>query len=315
MRCAFSAIVPLLLAACGSQPPPGLPGYVEGEYVQVAAPLAGRITAVNVSRGAQVAQDAPLFSFDAEREQGAAAEAEQRVSAAQARLADLRKGRRPEELDVIRAQLRQARAQQDLATAQFKRQTEMRIKGLSSDEQVDQSGALARAAEARVQELQHQLGVAELSARSDAISAADAEVKGAQAQLAQARWQLAQKSASAPAAGSIEEVYFRAGEWAPAGAPVVSLLPPQNRKLRFFVPEPLLGSLRAGAAVRVRCDGCGEAMGASISFIAAEAEFTPPVLYGREQRDRLVYRVEAQPAPADAPRLHPGQPVDIELPQ
>lgn len=237
----------LLLAACGPGEAPPLQGYVEGEFVQVASPLAGRITAIHVVRGAETIAGAPLFTLEAEREQATVAEAEQRLSAAQ---------------------------------AQLRRQTQLRQKGLSSIEQVDEARTRAETA---------------------------------QAQLVQARWQLTQKSVVAPAAGLVQEVYFRSGEWTPAGAPVVSLLPPQNRKLRFFVAEPELGRLKPGAAIAVRCDGCGEPIAARISFIAREAEFTPPVLYGREQRSRLVYRAEAQPDAADALRLHPGQPVDITL--
>lgn len=244
----LTAVLSLALAACDGDEAPALQGYVEGEYVQVAAPLAGQITAIHVARGTEVAAGAPLFVLDAERESAAVAEAEQRHSAAQ---------------------------------AQLQRQADLRSKGLSSVEQVDA---------ARTQE------------------------RAAQAQLVQARWQLAQKSVVAPAAGLVQEVYYRAGEWAAAAAPVISLLPPQNRKLRFFVPETQLGRLQPGTLITARCDGCDEAVNARISFIAREAEFTPPVLYGRDQRARLVYRVEAQPDSAIAAQLHPGQPVDIRLP-
>lgn len=249
MRCLPLVVLSLSLAACGSGAPPPLQGYVEGEYVQVAAPLAGRVTVIHIARGTEVALGAPLFALEAERELAAVGEAEQRTRAAQ---------------------------------AQLQRQIQLRQKGLSSVEQVDV---------ARTQE------------------------QAAQAQQVQARWQLAQKSIVAPAAGSVQDIYYRVGEWAPAGAPVVSLLPPQNRKLRFFVAETELGRLRPGASIRAHCDGCAAPISAQINFIATEAEFTPPVLYGRDQRARLVYRVEAQPDAASAPRLHPGQPVDIELGQ
>ncbi|MGH8541228.1 MAG: HlyD family secretion protein, partial [Stenotrophobium sp.] len=240
--------------------------------------------------------------------------AQHRIDSAQARLDDLKKGRRAEEIDVARAQLRQADAERDLAAAQLKRQSGLQQKGLISADQLDQARTQAAASAAHARELEHQLRVSQLAARPDEIAAASQDVKAAEAQLAQAQWSLAQKSVVAPAAGRIEEVYYRVGEFAAAGAPVVSLLPPQNRKLRLFVPETELGRVHAGMTVRVSCDGCGAPFSASIRFIASAAEFTPPVLYDRSQRARLVYLVEAYPQEQDALRLHPGQPVDIELP-
>jgi HlyD family secretion protein len=105
---------------------------------------------------------------------------------------------------------------------------------------------------------------------------------------------------------------YRPGEWVAAGAPVVSILPPGNVKIRFYVPEPVLASLRIGAPVSVRCDGCGAAIAAKISFIAPQAEFTPPVIYSRENRAKLVFLVEAHPDAANA-ALHPGLPVEVAL--
>ncbi|ESJ10752.1 hypothetical protein B551_0215395 [Cupriavidus sp. HPC(L)] len=98
----------------------------------------------------------------------------------------------------------------------------------------------------------------------------------------------------------------------PAGSPVVRLLPPGNVKVRFFVPEAAIGTLRPGQAVRLTCDGCGAAIPATIRYVSSQAEYTPPVIYSNETRRKLVFLVEARPAPADAARLHPGQPVEVE---
>jgi HlyD family secretion protein len=103
------------------------------------------------------------------------------------------------------------------------------------------------------------------------------------------------------------------GEWVPAGAPVVSVLPAANVKARFFVPETELGRVRVGQGVKLACDGCGAPIDAKVSFIATQAEFTPPVIYSKDSRAKLVFLVEARPSPADAVKLHPGQPVDVTL--
>jgi len=165
---------------------------------------------------------------------------------------------------------------------------------------------------ARVAELTEQVRIANLPARSDEIAAATAEVMAASDALAQAQWRVEQKSQAAPVAGLVTDTLYRAGEWIAAGAPVLSILPPGNVKLRFYVPEARVAALRIGAPVSVRCDGCGADIAASIRFIATQAEFTPPVIYSRENRANLVFLVEAWPD-APNPSLHPGLPVEVAL--
>jgi HlyD family secretion protein len=138
-------------------------------------------------------------------------------------------------------------------------------------------------------------------------------VEAARAVVAQAQWRLGQKDQPAPRSGLVQDTFFVPGEWVPAGKPVVSLLPPENVKLRFFVPEPLIGRLRTGQKVSAACDGCGNPVEATISYVAPKAEYTPPVIYSKEARAKLVFLVEARVAAADAVRLHPGQPVDVTL--
>ena len=116
-----------------------------------------------------------------------------------------------------------------------------------------------------------------------------------------------------PAAGTVQDTYFVEGEWVPAGRPIVSLLPPGNVKVRFYVPETVVGALRIEQAIQVSCDGCGAPLRATLSYVSAQAEFTPPVLYSKESRAKLVFLVEARPQPQDSARLRPGQPVDVSL--
>jgi multidrug efflux pump subunit AcrA (membrane-fusion protein) len=150
--------------------------------------------------------------------------------------------------------------------------------------------------------------------RVDEIRAAEADARAAREALAQADWRLAQRAITSPAAGRVHDTHYVVGDFVPAGSPVASVLPPGNVLVRFYVPEPVLGRLQPGQAVRVACDGCAEPLVARIAFISDRAEYTPPVLYSRDNRAKLVYRVEARPAAADAAKLHPGQPVDVTLP-
>jgi HlyD family secretion protein len=300
----------LALAGCSPAPPAGYPGYVEGEFVRVAAPLSGTLLELAVQRGTEVAKEAPLFTLESEQERAARAEAQARVRQAQATLANLEKARRPPEIAAARAQLAQAQASLRQSDADLVRTQKLVADRFLPPQQRDQALAARDRDRGRVAELTQQLRVANLPARSDEIAAANAEVKAASDALAQAQWRVEQKSQTAPVAGLVADTLYRAGEWVAAGAPVVSLLPPANVKLRFYIPETLVGSLRIGDAVTVRCDGCGAEIPAQVRFIATQAEFTPPVIYSRENRSNLVFLVEAWPDSPN-PALHPGLPVEV----
>ena len=300
----------LALAGCNPAPPAGYPGYVEGEFVRVAAPLSGTLLELAVQRGTEVAKEAPLFTLESEQERAARAEAQARVRQAQATLANLEKARRPPEIAAARAQLAQAQASLRQSEADLVRTQKLVADKFLPPQQRDQALAVRDRDRGRVAELTQQLQVANLPARSDEIAAANAEVKAASDALAQAQWRVEQKSQTAPVAGLVADTLYRAGEWVAAGAPVVSLLPPANVKLRFYIPETLVGGLRIGDAVTVRCDGCGADIPAKVRFIATQAEFTPPVIYSRENRANLVFLVEAWPDSPN-PALHPGLPVEV----
>jgi len=310
----FSLLLSLaVVAGCSKPANDYYQGYVEGEYLQVAAPLAGQLEILPVHRGMTVAPGDPLFSLEHSLESAAVAEAEQGLARATSHLADLTKGLRPTEIKAVEARLAQARAAQALSQKEFDR-LEILVKTQSvSRESYDRAASELQRSAALVDQLSAELETAGLGARSDAIAAARAEMKSARERLSQARWKLAQKSQAAPAGGLVFDTYYDPGEFVPAGYPVVSLLPPGQVKLRFFVPETLVGSLHPGQAVGYTFDGAGRSRTAKISYISPQAEYTPPVIYSRETRDKLVFLVEAVPAPDDAPTLHPGQPVDVRL--
>jgi HlyD family secretion protein len=300
----------LALAGCHAAPPSGYPGYVEGEFVRVAAPLSGTLLQLTVERGAQIAKDAPLFALESEQERAAHAEAQARVRQAQATLSNLEKGRRPPEIAAARAQLAQAQASSRQSEADLVRTEKLVADRFLPPQQRDQALAARDRDRARVAELTQQVQIANLPARADEIAAATAEVKAATDALAQAQWRVEQKLQTAPAAGLVADTLYRPGEWVAAGAPVVSLLPPENVKIRFYVSETIIATLRLGDAVIVRCDGCGGDVPAKVRFIAPQAEFTPPVIYSRENRANLVFLVEARPDTPN-PALHPGLPVEV----
>jgi HlyD family secretion protein len=141
---------------------------------------------------------------------------------------------------------------------------------------------------------------------------AEAALRQAKANLDWAQTRLARREGSSPAAGTIQQIYYRPGETVPPGRAVLSLLPPGNLKIRFFAPETVLASIHYGDTVGVSCDGCGAGLTAKVTFIAGSAEYTPPVIYSLEERAKLVYLVEAHPTDPSAFRV--GQPVTVTLP-
>lgn len=306
------ALLPLF--GCGNNDQPFYQGYVEGDYVYVASSEPGRLDTLAVRRGQQVDANQPLYTLDATREAAARDQAQAELSAARAQLEDIATGKRPPEVDVSLAQLAQAQAASRRSAAQLARDNaQFRIGGIPRS-QLDDSREQAQSDAARVRELQAQVEVNRLPGRDEARRAQASQVEAADAALAQAEWTLAQKQLAAPSAGRVFDTMYRVGEWVPAGSPVVSLLPTGNIKVRFFVPETVVGSLKIGQQATLRCDGCGDPIPVRIDYVSDQAEYTPPVIYSRESRSKLVYMVEARPAADVAARLHPGQPVEATLP-
>jgi HlyD family secretion protein len=305
----FPAALLLSLTACDRDTATSWQGYAEGEYVYVAAPRGGRLLELAVRKGENVNVGAPLFRLDPEPEATAVAEAQRRLEQAGFRRDDLSRGERPSEIAALEAQRNQARAARDLAQTELLRQESLFSENVTSREQLDRSRAALEQTRAVVAELDARLITARLGGRSGQRQALSAEAAALEEALRQAEWNLSQKSPLAPQSGLVFDTLFEVGELVPAGTPVVVLLPEAGRKARFFVPEAQLASLHPGDKVKLRFDG-GE-LPATISFISPQAEYTPPVIYSRDSRSKLVYLVEARPDPAAAARLKPGQPLEV----
>jgi HlyD family secretion protein len=285
-------------------------GYVEADYVMVTSSIGGTLMKIEVARGDQVAAGAPLFALDDTAERAARDEAAAKLAQADSQLANLRLGRRQPEIDAIAAQRAQAEAALRQSEADFERQLQLRRTRVSSQKQLDDARSQRDRDQNHLAEIDAQLEVARMPARDDEIRAAEAAVTAARAAQAQDEWRLGQKTGVAPQAGLVVDTLYRPGEMVAAGQPIVQLLPPANVKIRFFVPERVVGQIAIGQTVLVSCDGCGAPVAATVRFISPRAEFTPPVIYSREQRSRLVFMVEARPNER-AETLHVGQPVDV----
>jgi len=245
MKRLLLALLASLLAACSNNDGRIFQGYVEAEYVDVAAGVAGKVSEIRVTDGDKVNAGQLLFQLEGVIE---------------------------------RAQATAAKTNLRIARLNLQRLQRLENKDFYSQQNLDQAQAA--------------LAVAEQEATA-------------------ANWRLGQIKQNAPSAGQITEIIHRPGEWVMAGQPVVRLLPDGNTKLRFFVPETELGKWQLGDQVHATCDGCAAPIDAKVTFISSEAEFTPPVIFSAEAREKLVVMIEAKLPPADGARLHVGQPVDV----
>lgn len=303
----------LVLTGCSGNGADRAQGYVEGEFVRVAPEAAGRLIRLDVERGQPITAGAPLFALDDRDEQAALAKAEAQKAQAEAQLADLKTGKRVEEIRVLDAQLAEAEAALVAAKKAYERFLTLSDKAVASAAALDQAKADLDAAQARVDAARQNRSVAELPARPEAIRAAEQNVAAISAAVEDARTRLERRQRVSPVDGSVDNTFYRVGETVPAGQPVVSLLPADGRKVVFFVAEAKRAALKPGQQVAVACDGCADGLTATITRIASEAEFAPPVIYSTESRSKLVFRVEARPEGA-ARSIEPGQPVDVTLP-
>jgi HlyD family secretion protein len=316
----FAAIVIMLLTAAGAgwwwtqRVPPQVEwqGYAEADFIKVGPTQQGLLISLSVARGSRVEAGAPLFDQDDTSDRAARDQAVRQLRQAEEQLANLQTGGKPTEIQQAEANLADATAARDKLQADVKRNEELvKIGGVSKQLFEDQRADL-RSAVARVQGLE--AAVAQLRAplgREGEIRAQQQLVESLRAAVAMAQWRMDQRHVTSPSNGVVADVLARPGETIPAGGPVVSLLPPENIFVRFFVPEPRLAEVHGGDRVALRCDRCPADFTATVSFISRQAEYTPPVIYSESSRAKLVYMVEARPPRDRAALINPGQPIAV----
>jgi len=260
-----------LLAACGRNDERGWLGYGEGDTAFVSAPQAGWISKMTVNRGDWVDRGRLLFTLDDTHETAARDQALANIGQAEAELA-------------------QEKANLEYTQTELTRQTGLARAHAGVPATLDQVVASNRQSRSRIAQLESQ-------------------IRQMQAAFADANYQLSQRTVIARTRGHVQDIFFRLGEYAPAMTPVVSLLPPENVFVRFFVPEEDFARIHLGERVAISCDGCPPNLMAKVTFIASREEFTPPVIFSLDNRSKLVFKIEAR-APGGL-KLNPGQPVSV----
>ncbi|MEI7815895.1 MAG: HlyD family efflux transporter periplasmic adaptor subunit [Desulfuromonadales bacterium] len=293
--------------------PATIQGYVEGEFVYISSPLPGRLERLFVQRGTQVKIGEPLFELDNAQEKAGRDETKLRLDQLRAQLSDARKGKRPTEIEASTAQLNQVKAALLYSDKELARQERLLSDEVVSVQEVDRLRSLRDQERQRVAQLEAELDTARLGLRSDQVAAVEAGARSLEATLARSEWELAQKRQTATVSGLIFDTLYHKGEWVAAGRPTIVLLPPQNIKVRVFVPQPQIASIHVGDKAKINVDGGRSPFSGSVNFISPQAEYTPPVIYSQENRQKLVYMVELSFDPETAVQLHPGQPVDVRF--
>lgn len=305
-------IAVITLFACEhSSPENQFSGYIEAEYVYVSALESGWITTNAVREGDMVEEGQALLTLDKTHQFIELKAAKEQVEKAQAQYQDLVTGARPDEINRLNAQRKEAIAARALAGVERRRLAALRAKGAAAQSSVDQAIAEFNAADARVDSIDAEIRLAKSASRENTIAAAKAALNVAKTTVDSAQWRLDQRTVYARRAGRVEQVYFRQGEQIAAGAPILALLPDDALKVRFFVPQSKLANFPIGMTVSVKQDGVTEPVTAQVAYIANGPEYTPPVIYSVASRQKLVFLIEAALKPGSG--LRPGQPVDVLL--
>ncbi len=305
-------VLMVVVSGCtSSEETGGLVGYVEGEYVYVNSPQSGWLIDLHVAKGDSVVAMDHLFSLDNELETLGVQEARERKAQTQAVVKNLSVGARPAEIAALEARLADAEAQLELAQSAYDRRYPLVAQGIVAEAEGDALKSNLSRSKANVEAAQQAIEVAKLTGRDADREAAAANSRAADVTLQQSELWLKRRSIVSQVTGRVEMIFKRTGEFVTAGSPVLAILPPENIKIRFFVPQSAVSTLALGSKISVQPDGDAEAHTATITFIATEPEFTPPVIYSTDAREKLVFMIEAS---FDGPQtLRPGLPVDVRL--
>jgi HlyD family secretion protein len=279
-----------------------LSGYIVGDNLNLAAPVSGTLESVSLVDGQRVSEGQAAFRIAPATLAAQGQQANANIEANQTEISTADANLRQALADVAANQAAALNARQNLARLQsVKRDDPAAV----ANTDLDKASAALRQANANV------------LAAEKAADARRAQIAQAKAQTQQAIGgkrnvdiQVSQLSPVVPTQGRVDQVYFQVGEWVPANQVIVSIIPDRKVKVRFFVPEGQVAHYRPGRKVSYSCDGCARGLTATIGYVSPDPEFTPPIIFSRDTRARMVFMVEAYPA--DPAKLNPGLPVEVE---
>ena len=286
-------------------------GYVEGENLYLASPYSGSVVEARVKRGETVKKGQLLYRLDENPQQLGINQATALLTQAKHVYDDLKKPRRKPEIDAILAQMDQIDAQIRLAALRVKRNKELVKKQALDQDSLDASIERLQELTALKAQNEANLALSKEGSRTDQIKAQKAVYYNLMAKLREAKWALEQKTIYAPTDGVIFDTYYLKGEWVDTQHPILALLAPENIRIEFFVPVDSLAKLHMGQSITFNCEGCAKDSPAQVNYISPVAEYIPPLVYSRDNSDKLVFRVKA--AIKQPLQFKPGQPVTVTV--
>lgn len=313
MRMFAFSILLFMLSGCGQREPDFFPGYIEGEFLYISAQFTGKLEKLPVDRGRNVKAGDLLFSLEKTEELEQQRQAEAKLKQVASQLEDLKKSLRPEEIKAYEARVARLEAACELSAVDLERSTKLLKAEAVAKSAYDLSFYTHKMNMKALDEARQNLATANLASRADAIAAAEAQTIAITAELKAAEWRTSQKDRFAPEDAFVFDTLYNEGEIVEANRPVVVLLPPEKVLARFFVPETVVNTIRIGQPIRISFTGMKNPVEGKIDFISSNAEYTPPVIYSKDYRKKLVFMVEAGIKPEIAKTLHPGQPIDVKL--
>ena len=313
MKSTLFLILILLLVSCQKQQSEDkiITGYIEEELRLIASPQSGWIIENDIVEGDRIQPGQLLFRLDNENQVNEVKTLEKNLEAAKASINDMQKGARPDELKSMNAQLQEAQSRFELAQNELVRAEKLFKKGLLDQSKLDTAKSNKEVIAAQIKSLQSKLNLAQLGARSDQIIQAQAQAEAIVSQLSIAKYNLSQRDVYSGISGVVKEVLYHKGEYVQPSSIVLKLQLPELNKVRFYIPQSELVNVSLNQKISVSADGMSQPVEARISYISESVEFTPPVIYSNESRDKLVFLVEARLSAESS--LHAGLPVDIKL--
>ena len=301
----------LLLVGCGRDETKTYQGYVEVRNLYLASPYSGLLMKQHVFRGQYVKKGDILFNLDDRAESLQVEEGNELAKQGENALVDLKKPKRKPEIVMVEAQLREATARLKLAELRLNRFDELYKKQATDRDHVDDALYNAEVLKGSLDEVTANLKLASMGARKDQILAQQSKVSALYSRVKYIVWQLEQKSIYAPIDAIVFDTYYVEGEFVGAEKPIAALVDPKNVRVEFFVPAKDLESLKLNQKIQFTCEGCSSSNEAVINYISPEAEYISPLIYSRENSDKIVFRIKANIV--NAPLFKPGQPVIVSI--
>jgi HlyD family secretion protein len=308
---ALLVVTSMSLLACTERKEQPLQGYIDSDFTYITSEVGGKLQSLSVGRGDWVDAGKQLFTLEQAPQSYAYQAAQQRLQQSRAKLLDFTRGSRETIIQSKKADLAKARADWRYAEQNWQRHQKLYKQNAIDKDALDRAQKQYAMSRQHVSQTAALLKEAKMGRRRHVIQAQQHEVERAQDQLASAHWRLSEKTITAPVDGYVYDDFYQQGESVQAGKPVLALINPANEKVVFYISEPLRSQLHREQTVTFTCDRCQQSYQATINYIARQAEFTPPVIFSRKRREKLVYRVEAGLDEATARQLNTGQPVDV----